>query len=92
MGARKMTITKLLDSIPMGGLVVVYAPVAKVAKEISRRNMARRGECYDILSFVDNKERLAIVIYRREQWDIVDANLLLQEQHRWQKIDNVWRA
>ncbi|MBO7235152.1 MAG: hypothetical protein J6V05_01005 [Alistipes sp.] len=92
MGARKMTISKLLDSVPMGGLVVAYAPVAKVAQEVSRRNMARRGECYDILSFVDGKDRLAVVIYRREQWDNADANLLLQEQHRWQRMDNVWRA
>lgn len=92
MAQQKMTITKLLDSVPMGGFIIAYAPVAKIAKEVSRRNMARRGECYDILSFVDNKERLAVVIYSREQWEIVDANLLLQEQHRWQKIDNVWRA
>lgn len=92
MAQRNMTISKLLDSVPMGGLVVVYAPVAKVAQEVSRRNMARRGECYDILSFVDNKERLAVVIYRREQWNNADANLLLQEQHRWQRMDNVWRA
>lgn len=92
MGARKMTINELLDSVPMGGFIIAYAPVAEIAKEVSRRNMARRGECYDILSFVDNKERLAVAIFRREQWDIVDANLLLQEQRRWQKIDNVWRA
>lgn len=92
MGARKMTITKLLDSVPMGSLVVVYAPVAEIANEVSLRNMARRGECYDIVSFVDGEDRLAVIVYRREQWDIVDANLLLQEQHRWQKIDNVWRA
>jgi hypothetical protein len=87
-----MTITKLLDSVPLGGLVVVYAPVAEIAQEVSHRNMARRGECYDILSFVDNKERLAVVIYRREQWNNADADLLLQEQHRWQRMDNVWRA
>lgn len=92
MGARKMTITRLLDSVPLGGLVVVYAPVAEIAKEVSRRNMARRGECYDILSFVDNEERLAVVIYRREQWDNADAELLMNEQRRWQRIDNVWRA
>lgn len=92
MAQQKMTIDQLLGSVPMGGLVVVYAPVAEIAKEVSRRNMARRGECYDILSFVDNKERLAVVIYRREQWNNADANLLLQEQHRWQRIDNVWRA
>lgn len=92
MTPRKMTITKLLDSVPMGGFIIAYAPVAKIAQEVSRRNMARRGECYDIISFVDNKERLTVVIYRREQWDIVDANLLLQEQHRWQRMDNVWRA
>lgn len=73
MGARKMTITKLLDLVPLGGFIIAYAPVAKIAKEVSRRNMARRGECYDILSFVDNKERLAVVIYRREQWNNADA-------------------
>ena len=88
----KITINELLDSVPIGGLVVVYAPVAKVAQEVSHRNMARRGECYDILSFVDSQDKLAVVIYRREQWDNADTNLLLQEQHRWQRIDNVWRA
>lgn len=82
MGARKMTITKLLDSVPMGGFIIAYAPVVEIAKEVSHRNMARRGECYDILSFVDKKERIAVVIYRREQWNDADANLLLQEQHR----------
>lgn len=92
MTTRKMTIPQLLDSVPMGGFIIAYAPVAKIAQEVSRRNMARRGECYDILSFVDNKDRLAVVIYRREQWNNADANLLLQEQHRWQMIDNVWRA
>lgn len=92
MAQRKMTITKLLDSVPMGGLVVVYAPVAKVAKEVSRRNMARRGECYEIISFVDNKERLAVVIYRREQWDNANAELLMKEQRRWHRVDNVWRT
>lgn len=92
MDARKMTITKLLDSVPMGGFIIAYAPVVEIAKEVSRRNMARRGECYDILSFVDAQDRLVVVIYRREQWDNADANLLLQEQHRWQRIDNVWRA
>jgi hypothetical protein len=88
----KMTIDELLDSIPMGGYIVAYAPVKEVAEEIHRRNMAMRGEGYDILSFVDSQDKLAVVIYRREEWNIVDANLLLQEQHRWQRIDDVWRT
>lgn len=78
----KMTIDELLDSIPMGGCIVAYAPVKEVAEEVHRRNMKMRGKWYDILSFVDNKERLAGVIYRIEQWNIADATLLLQEQHR----------
>lgn len=88
----KMTIDKLLDSIPMGGCIVAYAPLAEIAKEVSHRNMAMRGEWYSISTLIDNREQLAVVIYRREQWDIADANLLLQEQHRWQRIDDVWRA
>lgn len=88
----KITINELLDSVPMGGFIIAYAPVVKVAKEVSHRNMARRGECYGILSFADSQDKLAVVIYRREQWDNADANLLLQEQHRWQRIDNVWRT
>ena len=88
----KITINELLDSVPMGGCIIAYAPVAKVAKEVRHRNMARRGECYDILSFVDSQDKLAVVIYRREQWDNADASLLLQEQRRWQRMDNVWRA
>lgn len=90
--ARQMTIDQLLDGVPMGGFIIAYAPVVEITKEVSRRNMARRGECYDILSFEDAQDRLVVVIYRREQWDNADANLLLQEQHRWQRIDNVWRA
>lgn len=92
MGARKMTINELLDSVPMGGFIIAYAPVAKVTQEVSRRNMAMRGEWYDISTLIDSREQLMVVIYRREQWSIADANLLLQEQHRWQRIDNVWRA
>lgn len=88
----KMTINELLDSVPIGGFIIAYAPVAEIAKEVNRRNMARRGECYDILSSVDSQDKLAVVIYRREEWNIADATLLLQEQHRWQHIDNVWRA
>lgn len=88
----KMTINELLDSVPMGGCIVAYAPVKEVAEEIHRRNMAMRGEWYSVSTFIDNREELAVVIYRREQCSIADANLLLQEQHRWQKIDNVWRA
>ena len=88
----KMTINELLDSVPLGGFIIAYAPVAKVVQEVNSRNMAKRGECYDTFSFVDRQDRLAIIIYRREQWNNVDANLLLQEQHRWQRIDNVWRT
>lgn len=88
----KITINELLDSIPMGGCIVAYAPVKEVAEEVHRRNMTMRGELYSVSTFIDNREQLAVVIYRREQWSIADANLLLQEQHRWQKIDNVWRA
>lgn len=87
-----MTIDRLLDSIPMGGCIVAYVPVKEVAEEVHQRNMAMRGEWYSISTFIDNREELAVVIYRREQWSIADANLLLQEQHRWQHIDNVWRA
>lgn len=88
----KMTIDELLDSIPMGGCIVAYAPVKEVAEEAHRRNMQMRGEWYSVSTFIDNREQLAVVISRREQWNIADATLLLQEQHRWQKIDNVWRT
>lgn len=92
MATRKMAITKLLDSVPMGGFIIAYAPLAKVVQEVNSRNMARRGEWYNTLSFVDRQDRLAIIIYRREQWDNADAELLMKEQHRWQRIDDVWRA
>lgn len=88
----KMTINELLDSVPMGGFIIAYAPVAKVVQEVNSRNMERRGEWYNTLSFVDRQDRLAIIIYRREQWDNVDAELLMKEQHRWQRIDDVWRT
>lgn len=52
----KMTINELLDSVPMGGLVVVYAPVKEVAEEVHRRNMAVRGEWYSVSTLIDNRE------------------------------------
>lgn len=88
----KITINELLDSVPMGGFIIAYAPVAKVVQEVNSRNMERRGEWYSVSTLIDNREQLVVVIYRREQWNIADATLLLQEQHRWQHIDNVWRA
>lgn len=36
--ARKMTIDQLLDSVPMGGVIVVYAPIDSVIECVAERN------------------------------------------------------
>lgn len=88
----KMTINELLDSVPMGGFIIAYAPVAEVAKEVHRRNMQMRGEWYSLSTFIDNREQLVVVIYRKELWNIADADNLLACQRMWRRRVQEWRV
>lgn len=88
----RITIDELLDSVPMGGCIVVYAPMTKVTERAHIRNLEMRGEWFDVHGIVDRSNRLAVVITRKEVWNIANAQVLLQEQHRWQRMDNVWRT
>lgn len=89
--ARQMTIDQLLDSVPMGGSLVVYAPIDRVIECVAQRNSAMRGEWYSVTGITNKRGNIAVVIHRKELWNIVTPEHLLQEQHRWQNMDNIWR-
>lgn len=92
MSKRQMTIDELLDSVPMGGQLIVYAPLPDVMEAAHSRNIRFSGDWFNVSSVIDKRDNLVVIISRKELWSIADANLLLQEQHRWQRIDNVWRT
>lgn len=87
----KMSIDELLDSVPMGGELIVYAPFTDVAERAHIRNLQMQGEWFDVHGFMDRSGRLVVLISRKEVWNIANVDVLLQEQHRWQRLDNVWR-
>lgn len=87
-----MTIPQLLDSVPMNGVLVVYAPIADVVKGANERNITLGGEWYTVSAITDRSNRTAVVISRRELWNIANAELLMKEQRRWHRVDNVWRT
>lgn len=87
-----MTIPQLLDSVPMNGVLVVYAPIADVVKGTIERNITLGGEWYTVSAITDRSNRTAVVISRRELWNIANAELLMKEQRRWHRVDNVWRT
>lgn len=92
MTQRKMTIPQLLDSVPMNGVLVVYAPIAEVIECAQKRNSALNGERFTVSAIIDKYNRSAVVISRKELWNIANAELLMKEQRRWHRVDNVWRA
>lgn len=89
--ARAMTIDQLLESVPMGGVIAVYAPIDSVIGRVAERNSAMQGEWFSVSGITDKKGNIAVVIHRKELWNIVSPGHLLQEQHRWQNMDNIWR-
>lgn len=89
--ARQMTIDQLLDSVPMGGSLVVYAPIDSIIECVAERNSAMRGEWFSVSGITDKKGNIAVVIHRKELWNVVSPEHILQEQHRWHAIDNIWR-
>lgn len=86
-----MTVDQLLDSVPMGGMVMVYAPIDRVISCVAERNSAMRGEWFSVSGITDKNGHTAVVIHRKELWNVVSPEHLLQEQHRWQNMDNIWR-
>lgn len=92
MTTRKMTIPQLLDSVPMNGVLVVYAPIEEVIECAQKRNRALNGEWFTVSAIIDKYNRSAVVISRKELWNIANAELLMKEQRRWHRVDNVWRA
>lgn len=89
--ARAMTIDQLLDSAPMGGVIVVYAPIDSVIERAAKRNSTMQGEWFSVSGVTDEKGNIAVVIHRKELWNVVSPEHILQEQHRWYAIDNIWR-
>lgn len=89
--ARAMTIDQLLDSVPMGGVIVVYASIDSVIERVAERNSTMSGEWYSVTDITDKQGNITVAIYRKELWNIVSPEHLLQEQHRWQNMDNIWR-
>lgn len=89
--ARAMTIDQLLDSVPIGGVIVVYAPIDSVIERVAERNSAMTGEWFSVSGITDKKGNIAVVIHRKELWNVVSPDHLLQEQHRWSTMDNIWR-
>lgn len=92
MPKRQMTIDELFDSVPMGGQLIVYAPLPDVIEAAHSRNCRFAGEWFNVSSVIDKRDNLVVIISRKELWNIASTNLLLQEQHRWQRMDNVWRT
>lgn len=89
--ARAMTIDQLLDSVPMGGVIVVYASIDSVIERVAERNSAMSGEWYSVTGITDKQGNIAVAIHRKELWNVVSPEHLLQEQHRWSTMDNIWR-
>ena len=42
--AKRMTISQLLDSVPMGGSIMVFGPYVNILEEATNRNSSMRGE------------------------------------------------
>lgn len=90
--ARQMTIDQLLDSVPMGGVIVAYTPIDKVTRCASERNSALRGEWFDVTGAIDKAGRVIAVIARRELCNIADADNLLASQRLWCRRVQEWRV
>ena len=85
-----MTIDQLLDSVPMNGVVVVYAPIAEVIECAQKRNSALRGEWFDVTCAI-KAGRVIAVIARRELWNIANVDNLLASQRMWRRRVQEWR-
>lgn len=89
---KKMTISQLLDSVPMGGVITAYAPIDEVTRGAAERNSALRGEWFDVTCVIDRSGRALAVIARRELWNIADADNLLASQRLWRRRVQEWRV
>lgn len=86
-----MTVDQLLDSVPMGGMIIVYASIDDIISCAAKRNSTMQGEWFSVSGITDKKGNIAVVIHRKELWNVVSPEHILQEQHRWHAIDNIWR-
>lgn len=87
--AKLMTISELLDSVPMGGVITVYAPFVDVLAEAGKRNRQMCGEWYDV-SAISERGRTAVVIARREVWNIASEDNILNAQRFFKRYE--WHA
>lgn len=87
--AKAMTISQLLDSVPIGGFITVYAPFVDVLAEANNRNCKMRGEWYDV-SAISERGRTAVVIARREVWNIASEDVILDTQRFFKRFE--WHA
>ena len=87
--AKMMTIAELLDSVPMGGAIMVYAPFMEVLAEAGKRNRLMCGEWYDV-SAIAMGARTAVVIARREVWNIASEDNILNAQRFFKRYE--WHA
>lgn len=87
--AKAMTISELLDSVPMGGAIMVYAPFMEVLAEAGKRNRQMCGEWYDV-SAISERGRTAVVIARREVWNIASEDNILNAQRFFKRYE--WHA
>lgn len=85
-----MTYDELLDSVPMGGTLTVYAPLAEVAKAASERNSRLNGEWYDIAGYADRHGRELTMISRREVWNIASKEHVMQALNFYKRCNPGW--
>lgn len=82
--AKQMTIPQMLESIPMGGVITVYAPMLKVLEAVGRINSRRSGVWYDVSVIADNGLNL-VIIAKREAWDVASEEHILNSQRFFKK-------
>ena len=84
--AKRMTISQLLDSVPMGGSIMVFGPYVNILEEATNRNSSMRGEWYDVAAVV-MQNRTAVVISRREMWSLVTPDIVLNAQRFFRRME-----
>lgn len=89
---KKLTIPQMLDLVPMGGGVTIRAPFEEIAKYANKRNSELKGEWFDVALCVDAKGGTIVLIERREVWNIVSAEHLMETQRFWRNTVQEWRA
>lgn len=84
--AKRMTISQLLDSVPMGGSIMVFGPYVNILEEANNRNSSMRGEWFDVAAVI-MQNRTAVVIARREMWSLTTPEVVLNAQRFFRKME-----